>query len=78
MSLLERARACCAPGGILLYADHYLTPETKLPALSPTRDDQPAALARAGFVDVQLCYEEGNMALWCGTNSTVENSNPVG
>ncbi|MDB4958191.1 MAG: class SAM-dependent methyltransferase [Myxococcales bacterium] len=78
VSLLERARACCAPGGILLYADHYLTPETKLTALSPTRDDQPAALARAGFVDVQLCYEEGNMALWCGTNSTVEASNPVG
>ncbi|HWU87484.1 MAG TPA: class I SAM-dependent methyltransferase [Kofleriaceae bacterium] len=62
--LLERARTLLAPGGILLYADHYLTPETKLPALAPARDDQPLALERAGFVDVQLQYEEGNMALW--------------
>ena len=66
--LLERARTVLAPGGLLLYADHYLTPETKLPALSPTRADQPLALARAGFVDVGLRYEEGNMALWSGTN----------
>jgi hypothetical protein len=57
-----------APGGVLLYADHYLTPETKLPALAPARADQPLALERAGFVDVQLRYEEANMALWCGTN----------
>jgi SAM-dependent methyltransferase len=66
--LLERARTVIAPGGVLLYADHYLTPETKLPALSPTRADQPLALERAGFVDVQLRYEEENMALWSGTN----------
>ena len=66
--LLERARTRLDVGGVLLYADHYLTPETKLPALSPARADQPLALERAGFVDVQLCYEEGNMALWCGTN----------
>jgi SAM-dependent methyltransferase len=67
--LLERARTLLGPGGILLYADHYLTPETKLPALAPARDDQPLALERAGFVDVQLQYEEGNMALWAGTAS---------
>ena len=66
--LLERARTAVCPGGMLLYADHYLTPETKLPALAPARADQPLALERAGFVDVQLRYEEGNMALWCGTN----------
>jgi SAM-dependent methyltransferase len=66
--LLERARTVIAAGGVLLYADHYLTPETKLPALVPARADQPLALERAGFVDVQLRYEEGNMALWCGTN----------
>lgn len=66
--LLSRARTLVAPGGVLLYADHYLTPNTKLPALSPTRADQPLALERAGFVDVQLLHEEGNMALWQGTN----------
>ena len=66
--LLERARTLLIPGGVLLYADHYLTAEAKLPALVPTRADQPLALQRAGFVDVELRYEEGNMALWCGTN----------
>jgi SAM-dependent methyltransferase len=66
--LLARARTVVGPGGVLLYADHYLTPETRLPALAPSRADQPLALERAGFVDVELCYEEGNMALWCGTN----------
>lgn len=66
--LLERARSVLAPGGLLLYADHYLTPETRLPALAPAREDQPKALERAGFVDVELRYEEGGMALWRGTN----------
>ncbi len=64
--LLERAHTVVAPGGMLLYADHYLTPETKLPALAPARADQPRALELAGFVDVRLVYEEGNMALWAG------------
>ena len=66
--LLERARTAVAPGGVLLYADHYLTADTKLPALSLARDEQPLALVRAGFIDVHLRYEESNMALWCGTN----------
>ena len=29
------------------------------------------ALERAGFVDVELCHEEGNMALWRGRNPVV-------
>jgi SAM-dependent methyltransferase len=65
--LLERARSTLAPGGLLLYADHYLTPTTTWPALAPARDDQPLALQHAGFTDVSLVYEEGNMALWRGT-----------
>lgn len=69
--LLERARAVIVRGGMLLYADHYLTPDTKIPALAPTREEQRDALARAGFSDVQVRYEEGNMALWCGTNATL-------
>ncbi len=72
--LLERARTVVSPGGVLLYADHYLTPETKLPALAPARADQPLALERAGFVDVQLRHEEGNMALWCGTSPVAANT----
>lgn len=66
--LLERARTVLDPGGAVLYADHYLTPETRFPALVAARADQPLALERAGFVDVELCHEEGNMALWRGTN----------
>ena len=66
--LLSRARTLLAAGGVLLYADHYLTPETKLPALFAARADQPRALERAGFVDVHLRHDEGAMALWCGTN----------
>lgn len=66
--LLERARTTLAPGGLLLYADHYLTPTTKFPALAPARDDQPLAMQQAGFADVVLLHDEGNLALWRGTN----------
>lgn len=66
--LLSRARSVLAPGGLLLYADHYLTPETGYPALAPAREDQPRALERAGFVDVALHHDEGHMALWSGVN----------
>jgi SAM-dependent methyltransferase len=66
--LLERARTVLAPGGVLLYADHYLTPEAGLPALLTAREDQPLALERAGLTGVELHYEEGTMALWRGTN----------
>jgi SAM-dependent methyltransferase len=69
--LLARARTVLEPGGVLLYADHYLTAETKLPALWSARDDQPLALERAGFVDVELWYEEGTMALWRGMTSAI-------
>jgi SAM-dependent methyltransferase len=66
LPLLERARTVLAPGGILLYADHYLTPDTKMPALTPTKAEQKLALELAGLVDVHLRYEEGGMALWRG------------
>jgi SAM-dependent methyltransferase len=66
--LLERARTVLAPGCVLLYADHYLTPDTKLPALAPARAEQPLALARAGYVEIRLHHDEGNMALWSGRN----------
>ncbi|HTL32977.1 MAG TPA: class I SAM-dependent methyltransferase [Kofleriaceae bacterium] len=66
--LLERARTLLVPGGVLLYCDGYLHPETKLRALSFERADQPRALERAGFVDVRLLHDEGNQALYCATN----------
>jgi hypothetical protein len=68
LPLLTRARTVLGTGGVLLYADHYLTPDTGIPALAPARDDQPLALEQAGLVDVELCHEEGNMALWRGTS----------
>ena len=66
--LLERARAHLFTGGVLLYADQYLTPETIHRALFPARDDQARALERAGLVDIELLHDEGNMALWRGAN----------
>ncbi len=66
--LLERARTLLAPGGLLLYCDGYLHAETKLPALSFERADQPVALERAGYVDVRLLHDEGNQALYIGSN----------
>lgn len=68
--LLERVRAVIAVGGVVLYADHYRMPDSKLPGLLPARDDQPLGLQRAGFVDVELRYEEGAMALWRGTRAS--------
>lgn len=62
--LLARARTLLAPGGLLLYCDGYLHPESTLPALSFDRAEQPRALERAGFVEVQLLHDEGNQALY--------------
>jgi len=74
--LLARARSVLAPDSVLLYADHYVTPESLFAALTPAetralmpeRDEQPLALEQAGFADVVLCYEESNMALWSAKN----------
>lgn len=66
--LLERARTRLVPGGLLLYCDGYLHPETTLPALSFARDEQPRALEQAGFVDVRLLHDEGHQALYRAVN----------
>jgi SAM-dependent methyltransferase len=68
LPLFERARPLVVPGGLLLYCDGYLFPDSKLPALSLERDDQPRVLERAGFVDVQRLHDEGNLALYRATN----------
>lgn len=66
--LFERARTLLAPGGLVLYCDHYLQPEASLPALTLERADQPLALERAGFVDVHRLHDEGSMALYSAVN----------
>ena len=68
LPLFERSRPLLVPGGLLLYCDGYLSPDTKLPALCLERDEQPRVLERAGFVDVRLLHDEGNMALYRATN----------
>jgi hypothetical protein len=65
LPLFQRARTLLAPGGLMLYCDGYLVdPEGKLAALALERADQPRVLERAGFVDVRLLHDEGNMALY--------------
>ena len=67
LPLFERARPLLVPGGLLLYCDSYVVPDAKIPALFLERDDQPGVLERAGFVDVQLLHDEGNLALYRAT-----------
>jgi SAM-dependent methyltransferase/GNAT superfamily N-acetyltransferase len=63
--LLARARMLLGRDGVLLYADHYQTPQS-IPNLLPARAAQPLALRNAGFSAVELLYEESTMALWRG------------
>ena len=62
--LLNRARTCLKPDGLLLYCDHYLKPETGNAALYLSRDQQVPALEAAGFSNVTLLLDEGGMALY--------------
>jgi cyclopropane fatty-acyl-phospholipid synthase-like methyltransferase len=63
--LLRRLRDTLADDGLLLFCDHYAEPGSrKNPALFFARDEQPAALAAAGFRDVAPLLDAGGMALW--------------
>jgi SAM-dependent methyltransferase len=65
LPLFQRARTLLVPGGSMLYCDGYLVdPRSPLAALSLERADQPRVLEAAGFVDVQLLHDEGNLALY--------------
>lgn len=69
LPLFQRARTLLVPGGLMLYCDGYLVdPEAKLAALALERADQPRVLERAGFDDVRLLHDEGNLALYRATN----------
>jgi SAM-dependent methyltransferase len=69
LPLFQRARTLLVPGGLMLYCDGYLVdPEGELAALVLERADQPLVLERAGFLDVRLLHDEGNLALYGATN----------
>jgi SAM-dependent methyltransferase len=69
LPLFERARTLLVPGGLLLYCDGYLVdPQSPLAALSLEREDQPRVLERAGFVEVRLLHDEGDLVLYSAVN----------
>jgi SAM-dependent methyltransferase len=65
--LLTQLLPLLVPGGVLLYADHYRTSESKLPGLAWSRDEQLDVLRAAGFATVERIYEEASMALYAAT-----------
>lgn len=70
LPLFQRARTLLAPGGLMLYCDGYLIdPHSQLAALSLERADQPRVLERAGFGDVRLLHDEGNLVLYSATSA---------
>lgn len=70
LPLFQRARTLLVSGGLMLYCDGYLVdPQSPLAALSLERADQPRVLERAGFVDVRLLHDEGNLVLYSATNT---------
>jgi SAM-dependent methyltransferase len=65
-ALFRQIRETLKPGGLFLYCDHYLNLVTN-PALYLQRDEQPVALAAAGFVNIECIHDEGGMALYRAT-----------
>ncbi|ATQ66794.1 MULTISPECIES: class I SAM-dependent methyltransferase [Methylosinus] len=64
-ALLDLIHETIRPGGLLLYCDYYAdAAREEKSTLFLTRDEQPAALERAGFAPVGLVHEEGGMALY--------------
>jgi SAM-dependent methyltransferase len=62
-ALLRQLHGLVAPGGLLLFADHYAG-DGKNPALFPTREEQPMMLAEAGFSSVTPLLDQGGMTLY--------------
>jgi len=65
-ALFRQIREILKPGGLFLYCDHYLKVATN-PALYLERDEQPDALAAAGFAGIERILDEGGMALYRAT-----------
>ena len=71
--LLVQISRIVKPGGYLWVADHYFTDQNN-PDLYLTAEEQPATLRAAGFPDVTLVLDKGNMALYrcrCTPNKTL-------
>ena len=62
-ALFRQIHSSLKPGGLFLYCDHYL-PQVTNPDLYLERDEQPLALAAAGFTDIERVLDEGGMALY--------------
>ena len=63
--LYQKIMSVIVPGGYFLMADHYATTENgKNPSLFLSRHEQRNALISAGFVDVVLVIDRGDMALY--------------
>lgn len=73
-ALLEQLHRLLAANGLLLFCDHYAT--TERPANNPdlflSRDQQPIALAKAGFASVECLLDKGGMALYRATKDLRE------
>jgi SAM-dependent methyltransferase len=65
--LYQQIMSVLVSGGHFLMADHYVTPKNgRNPSLYFSRDEQRNALIKAGFVDVVLVIDRGDMALYRG------------
>lgn len=63
-ALLREIHSILAPGGMLLYCDHYEEPGPKANGLYWPRTQQAEQLSAAGFGKVALLHDEGGMALY--------------
>jgi SAM-dependent methyltransferase len=66
-ALLAQARQCLAPGGLLLYCDHYAeAASAKHADLHLRAEEQRAALHQGNLAQVQKLLDLGGMALYSG------------
>jgi cyclopropane fatty-acyl-phospholipid synthase-like methyltransferase len=68
-AFLSQVRTCLAPGGLLLYCDHYAeSASAERQDLFLSRAGQPLALREANFTEVRTLLDLGGMALLSATN----------
>jgi hypothetical protein len=68
-AFLSQVRTCLAPGGLLLYCDHYAeSASAERLDLFLSRADQPLGLRKENFTEVRTLLDLGGMALLSATN----------